>query len=331
MQNEIELLKSLFLEQGFEQKTLKIQGEKVYRVQIGGLRHYRRKSGGIYKSLTTFLSAVMPSNRHLENWKMNLAAELGSREAVDEFVGKTADYGSALHIAAADYCRNNGVDWLEFEQQAHQMLADAGLSADSIEYALPEFIKDFACLVQFFHDYRVTVLAVEIPVWMEEGVATLIDLVVEMDAKNYDKTPPEKRERHHAIINLKSGKKGFFESHIMQLVGERMMFNHVYSESLGFEIEHVYNLAPSDWKEKPSYKIKNQTETIGLENMAEQFKLFLQIGKARKVLTPPSKKYPVFTGRTNYGENPCDALTIHTYDEFSKLKIEKHHANNSKD
>ena len=86
MQKEVELLKSLFLEQGFEQKTLKIQGEKVYRVQIGGLRHYKRESGQIYKSLTTFLNAVMPSNRHLDNWKMNMAAELGSREAVDEYV-----------------------------------------------------------------------------------------------------------------------------------------------------------------------------------------------------------------------------------------------------
>lgn len=331
MQNEIELLKALFLEQGFEQKTLKIQGEKVYRVQIGGLRHYRRETGQIYKSLTTFLNAVMPANQHLENWKMSMAAELGSREAVDEYVGKTADYGTALHIAVADYCRDSGVDWIEFENRAFYTLQDAGLSADSIEYALPEFIRDFAALVQFFHDYRVTVLAVEIPVWMEEGVATLIDLVVEMDAKNYDKTPPEKRERHHAIVNLKSGKKGFYESHVMQLVGERMMFNQLYAGALGFEIEHVYNLAPADWKEKPAYKVKNQTETIGFDNMAEQFNLFLHIGKARKILTPPSKKYPVFSGRTEYGANPCDALTLHTYDEFSKLKIEKHHANNKKD
>ena len=326
MQKEVELLKSLFLEQGFEQKTLKIQGEKVYRVQIGGLRHYKRESGQIYKSLTTFLNAVMPSNRHLDNWKMNMAAELGSREAVDEYVSKTADYGTALHIAVADYCRDNGVDWQQFEQQAFCMLQESGLSAESIEYALPEFIRDFAGLIKFFHDYRVTVLAVEIPVWMEEGVATLIDLVVEMDAKNYDKTPVEKRDRHHAVINLKSGKKGFYESHILQLVGERMMFNQLYAESLGFEIEHVYNFAPADWKEKPAYKIKNQTETIGFDNMVEQFNLFLQIGKASKVLSAPSKKYPVFSGRTEYGANPCDALTMHTYDEFSKLKIEKHHA-----
>ena len=326
MQKEVELLKSLFLEHGFEQKTLKIQGEKVYRVQIGGLRHYKRESGQIYKSLTTFLNAVMPSNRHLDNWKMNMAAELGSREAVDEYVSKTADYGTALHIAVADYCRDNGVDWQQFEQQAFCMLQESGLSAESIEYALPEFIRDFAGLIKFFHDYRVTVLAVEIPVWMEEGVATVNDLDVEMDAKNYDKTPVEKRDRHHAVINLKSGKKGFYESHILQLVGERMMFNQLYAESLGFEIEHVYNFAPADWKEKPAYKIKNQTETIGFDNMVEQFNLFLQIGKASKVLSAPSKKYPVFSGRTEYGANHCDALTMHTYDEFSKLKIEKHHA-----
>lgn len=324
---QIEMLKALFLEQGFSSKTQKIQGEKVFRVQIGGSRHYKRENGRVYKSLTTFLSSVMPENRFLTTWKMNMAAELGGKDQADEYVSKTADYGTALHIAIAEYCRNNGVDWAEFEQWAFEILSDAGMTAETVQYALPEFIRDFAALIQFFHDYRVEVIAVEIPVWIDEGVATLIDLVVEMDAKNYDKTPPEKRQRHRAIINLKSGKKGFYESHIMQLVGERWMFNEVYADVLGYEIEHVYNLAPSDWKTKPSYKIKNQTETIGFDNMVEQFEMFLKLGKARGVLAQPSRTFPVFMGKTAYGQDPCEALTLMSYDEFSNLKIQKHNEN----
>lgn len=321
---QIEILKALFLEQGFSEKTQKIQGEKVFRVQIGGMRHYKRENGRVYKSLTTFLSSVMPENRYLTTWKMNMAAELGGKDQADEYVNKTADYGTALHIAVADYCRNSGVEWAQFEQQAFEMLIDTGMSSETAEYALPEFVKDFAGLIQFFHDYRVETIAVEIPVWIDEGVATLIDLVVEMDAKNYDETPPEKRKRHRAIINLKSGKKGFYESHIMQLVGERKMFNAVYSGVLGYEIEHVYNFAPTDWKTKPGYKIKNQTETIGFDNMVEQFDLFLKIGKARKVLDTPSKMFPVFIGKTAYGQDPCEALKMMSYDEFSNLKIANH-------
>lgn len=321
---EIELLKALFVEQGFSEKTQRIQGEKVYRVQIGGMRHYRRESGRIYKSLTTFLSSVMPENKFLTTWKMNVAAELGGKKQVDEFVGKTADYGTALHIACADFCRNNGVTWAEFETQALQMLMDCGLSVESIEYAMPEFIRDFAAIVQFFHDYRVRVIAVEIPVWIDEGVATLIDLVVEMDAKNYDKTPDEKRVRHRAIINLKSGKKGFFETHLMQLVGERMMFNAVYAGVLGYEIEQVYNLSPTDWRTKPAYNLKNQTPEIENKNMVDQFRLFLELGKARGVLRVPVKTFQVFTGRTEYGDDPCKNMTTMTYDDFSRLKISEH-------
>ena len=109
------MLKALFLDQGFAEKTLKITGEKVFRVEIGGLRHYRRESGRVYKSLTTFLDAVMPANRFLNGWREKMAAELGSPEKVSEYVTATADYGTALHIATADYCRNAGVNWQEFE------------------------------------------------------------------------------------------------------------------------------------------------------------------------------------------------------------------------
>ena len=258
MNVQIELLQALFQQPEFANKTAKIQGEKIFRVEIGGLRHYRRESGRLYKSLTTFLDAVMPSNRFLNSWRENMAVELGSAEKAAEYVQKTADYGTALHIAVAQYCRDNGVDWQDFEYWAQKQLQDSGFQNGTLSFALSELTRDFAAMLQFFHDYRVEVIAVELPVWLDAGVATLIDLVVEMDAKNYDKTPDDKRERVKAIINLKSGKSGFFESHVLQLVGEREMFNETYGEISG-DIRRVYNLAPNDWKDKPTYKLKEQT------------------------------------------------------------------------
>lgn len=317
MQN-IELLKALFQQPEFASKTAKIQGEKIYRVEIGGLRHYRRESGSVYKSLTTFLDAVMPSNKVLQNWREQIAVDLGGADKAADYVQSTADYGTALHIAVADYCRNNGVDWQEFEQWAFQYLADSGFANGTLQSAQSELTKDFASMLQFFHDYRVDVIAVEIPVWMDCGVATLIDLVVEMDAKNYEKTPDEKRKRIRSIINLKSGKKGFFETHVFQLDGERRMFNETYGSIFG-NIENVFNLAPTDWKAKPTYKLKDQTEDAN--EISEQFSLFIQIGKSRGVLSTPSKKFTVFVGKTEYGQNPSDAIKTYDYNEFSLLKI----------
>ena len=324
MPNQIEMLQALFLEQGFAEKTLQITGEKVFRVEIGGLRHYRRESGRVYKSLTTFLDAVMPANRFLNGWREKMVAELGSPERVSEYVTATADYGTALHIATADYCRNAGVNWQEFEAWAVDYLHAAGIAVDS---AAAELTKDFAACLQFFHDYAVQVIAVEIPVFLDQGIATLIDLAVEMDAKNYDKTPAEKRERIRAIINVKSGKGGFYESHVLQLVGERRMFNETFSEAIGYKIERVYNLAPKDWTTAPTYTIKDQTAAADAKE--QEFSLLVQLATARGILDTPNRSFPVFIGQTKYGESPVDAMRIMSYDDFSTMKISEN-ANSEK-
>lgn len=321
---QIELLKALFQQPEFAKKTAKIQGEKIFRVEIGGLRHYRRESGRLYKSLTTFLDSVMPANKFLQKWKEEKAVELGGRDQAYEFVQATADYGTGLHIAVSEYCKNQGVDWLEFEQWAIKYLGECGFKGETLKGAHSELINDFAAMLQFFHDYRVDVIAVEIPVWLDCGIATLIDLVVEMDAKNYDKTLVENRSRINAIVNLKSGKKGFFDTHFFQLEGERRMFNETYGPIFG-EIKSVFNLAPNDWRDNPSYKLKDQTSVAN--DISKQFELFVEVGKARGVLQTPSKKFTVFSGKTKYGQSPVDAMKTYNYDEFSLLKIKQSNEN----
>lgn len=318
MNGTIEHLEPLFLETSFAEKTKQLRGQKIYRVNIGVGRHYRLESGDTFKSLTTFLDAVMPKNKFLDKWRNNLIEELGSVEKVDEFVDATADYGTALHIAVADYCRNSGVNWAEFDSWAFNYLIGMGLT-NTVSQAHAELTKDFASLLQFFHDYRVDVIAVEIPVWIKDGVATLIDLVVEMDAKNYEKTPIEKRERITSIINLKSGKKGFFETHVFQLYGEWQMFDNVYGNQVS--VTKVFNLAPSDWKTKPSYKLKDQTTEITSNNVDQQFQLLLKLGALRGVLSAPSKEFTVFLGNTKFGESPVEAMAKMSYDQMADKKL----------
>jgi hypothetical protein len=319
MKENIESLTPLYMEPEFG-KAFALRGERLFRVEIGAGRHYRRESGQTYKSLTTFLDAVMPANRFLQNWREKLTADMGSVEKVDEFVQATADYGTALHMAIADFCRNRKVNWAEFDAWAFNYLIGMGLSADTISAAHQELTKDFASLLQFLYDYDVEILAVELPVWLDSGVATLIDLVVNMNAKKYVDTPVEKRQRHSAIINLKSGKKGFFESHILQLCGERAMFQNVFGNHM--QVDQVYNLAPTDWRTAPNYKIKNQTAEIADKRLDEQFNLFISIGQIRRVLTMPEKEFTVFLGETVYGSNPADAMRVMGYDEYARRKME---------
>lgn len=314
---QIETIEPLFLERNFAQK---ITAQKVFRVNVGVGRHYRFEGGRTCKSLTTFLDAVMPSNRFLNTWRERLAADLGSAQSAEDYVQHTADYGTALHIAIAEYCREGGVNWAQFDRFAFHYLNEMGLKPDTIQSAQNELTRDFAALLQFFYDYRVQVIAVEIPVFIEEGIATLIDLVVEMDCKQYEKTPIEKRERQRAIINLKSGKKGFFETHLFQLEGERRMFNHTYGRAAG-HIAQVYNLAPTDWKKEPSYKLKNQTEEIASQAIDYQFTTLLQLGRMRGLLSTPSRQFTVFTGRTDFGQSPTEAMRVMSYDEYTEGKM----------
>jgi hypothetical protein len=327
MKQEIELLKALFAESDFEQQAARIIGEKIYRIEIAGLRHYMRENGRTYKSLTTFLDAVLPTPKALQSWRDNLAAEFGSAEKVDQYVSATADYGTALHIAIAEYCQRGFVEWIDFEHWALDTLQAYGMKGETLAAATRELIHDFAAIIQFFHDYRVEVIAVEIPVWSNHGIATLIDLVVEMDEKNYQKTPDDKRKRQKAIINLKSGKKGFFETHAFQLVGEMMMFNDVYSDAVGYKVEKVYNLAPTDWKEIPTYKLKDQTENILENKMKEQFNVLLEFARLRGILDTPKRKFQVFTGITRFGESPANNIETLDYKGMSTKKINEYHDN----
>lgn len=318
----IESLTPLFVEPGFEAMAGQIVRQKVYRVEIGAGRHYRNEAGETFKSITTFLDAVMPPNFFLKKWRESKIEELGTVQAATDFVQATADFGTGLHIATADFCRDGFVDWMKFEAWVFDYLIGMGLDAHTLNAGAEELTRDFAAIVQFLADYEVRVLAVEIPVFSSDGYATLIDLVVEMNAMKYtDKTEPDKRKRIKAGINLKSGKKGFYETHLFQLIGERRAFNETYGHAVGFELVEMWNLAPTDWRKEPNYKAERQTEKFVEHGLEKQFDLFVQLAKLRGVLGKPSKNFTIFEGRTEYGHSPVGNLVVMNYDQFAARRL----------
>lgn len=319
----IEFLEPMYLEPTFAALNGKIIAQKMFRVEIGVGRHYRLESGETFKSITTFLDAVMPPNRILGNWRDQKIEEMGSVDKMVEFVQSTADFGTALHISVADFCRNEFVDWVEFEYWATDYISTMGMTGKTSRSALAELTKDFASLIQFIAEYEVKILAVEIPVWSSDGYATLIDLVCEMNAKNYsEKTEPDKRKRIMCGINLKSGKKGFHDSHVFQLVGERAAFNEAYGETTGFKLEHMANLAPKNWSgQTPTFNFKLQTDNIIDGNFQARFDNFVNTGKLEGVLGKPSKNFTIFEGRTPFGKSAADNMVVLNYDDYTNRKL----------
>lgn len=318
----IEELIPLYLAPDFSTLAGRIVQQKCFRVEIGAGRHYRNEAGQTFKSITTFLDDVMPANRFLQKWRESKIEELGSVQGAKDFVQSTADYGTGLHIALAEYCRNGRVNWLDFNDWVFGYLAEMNLGTHTLHAAAEELTRDFAGIMAFLHEYEVRVLAVEIPVFSSDGYATLIDFVGEMNAKCYtEKTPPEKRQRIVGGVNLKSGKKGFFESHLFQLIGERRAFNETYGATLGWELVEVFNLAPTNWRTEPGYKLARQTDVIATGGLDDQFDLFVQIGKKRGVLGKPSKEFTIFEGVTEYGQNPALNMVTLSYDQMTNRRL----------
>jgi hypothetical protein len=322
MKVELELLKALFHSPEMEQAAIRIEGERIYRTSVGNKRYYSRKSGEKYLSLTSFLGATETNQPFLNRWRIEMGLELQSSEAADKYVQATADYGTALHTLIAEFIRKGEIQSFDVEIFALETFSGLGWGVRTIQAAIYDFVRDFAAIVQFFYDYSVSVLAVELPVFGELSgevdangnfarVATCIDLVVEMNEKLYtDKVAITDRKRERAIINLKSGRV-VTDNHALQLAGEKALFNSLFGELVG-NIETVYNLSPKDWRKEPTYTLTNQTS----EHNKKRFAKMVEMGLLNGVFSMPKTEISLFSGKFVYGANPTDLLKNRPFADY---------------
>lgn len=137
---------------------------------------------------------------------------------------------------------------------------------------------DGAAFMQFCNDYRVKPIAIELCLADENLMAAgAIDLVCTMEViekeKYLDSSNPYTRgprkgqpreatreilKKYNCIIDYKSGRKGFWDSHELQLHIYKWIFEANFPE---FTIDKVYNFSPKDWRSKPTYNLKDQTDS----------------------------------------------------------------------
>jgi hypothetical protein len=123
---------------------------------------------------------------------------------------------------------------------------------------LPKIRKDVLAFAQFVRDYNVKPLAIEIGlVHPDYHYAGCIDLPCIM-------TDPKTGKQFTAIVDFKSGRKGFYEEHELQLHLYREMWNVNYPET---PVARVFNFAPKDWRTKPTYNLKDQTDSVNARKL----------------------------------------------------------------
>lgn len=231
--------------------SLKEPDYKVYQLNSKGHRYYYRFNEDgtpeFFPSVTTIISQTMPTPPHLVKW----IADMGYDEA-EAYKTERAYYGTFMHAAFEELIINRAYDLDALKDKLKEYIEQNNLPAGFIHHA-DELKKDVLAFAQFVIDYDVRPLAVEISlVHPTYRFAGMIDLPCTMRKKQ------SSEERIAAIVDFKSGRKGFHEDYEVQLHLYKMLWEANYQE---IPIERVYNFSPKDWRKKPTYNLKDQTES----------------------------------------------------------------------
>lgn len=260
----------------FDATKLKYQVEPLYRLDSANHRYYYRfdEKGEpqFFTSVTTMIKNTLPTSPHLIKW----IADMGAEES-KEFAQERADYGTFLHC------------------QCGELLINGTYDLDSLPKKLDEFCvkektqvkkgwidalkKDVLAFAQFMIDTNFKPLAIEICLYHPtDGYAGAIDIVGEMDIQekgffgekylsgaNKGQNKESKRTtRIRAIVDIKSGRKSFYESSEIQLGAYREMWNIHFPE---IKIDCIYNWSPKDFRTAPSYNFKDQTGSKNIKKL----------------------------------------------------------------
>jgi hypothetical protein len=138
-----------------------------------------------------------------------------------------------------------------------------------------ELKKDLLAFAAFCNEKEVRPIAIEVPLVSETlDYAGTLDLVCELTFN---------RKRVRAIVDLKSGKNGFYEDYEIQLEAYRQLWNDQFPT---MPIDMVFNWAPKDWRDKPTFDLKNQTDA----ESAAKWPLLVQIYKQTHEIKPRAHK-----------------------------------------
>jgi hypothetical protein len=238
-----------------------------------------------YPSVTTIIENTTPMSFGLKK----ILADSGSIKEYNKFMNEKADYGTLLHILITEYLRSGDTpESREFEFGSVEEYKLNYIKEHNISYETnfwtESLKKDMASLIAFIHEHEVVPIAIEVTGTYVDTVedtqgnvignhrfAGSIDLICEMSIeetgywgevyKSGDKKgqPKEtkKTSRIKALVDWKSGKSGFFESHEIQL----HMYKLMAEQSMGIKIDRVFNVAPKDWRDMPTFSLKDQTDS----------------------------------------------------------------------
>lgn len=262
----------------FNEDALQEQPEPVYRLDSSGHRYYYTfdENGEpiFYVSVTTLIKQTLPTSPQLIKW----IADMGYDES-QRYAQERAAYGTFMHAQIGELLISRTYDLDKLKERLKMYIESEKLPGDFINYA-DDFKKDLLAFAQFMRDVDLKPLAIELVLTNpQDGYAGAIDLCAEITIEekgffgdvyktgaNAGKPKETKRQRRiRAIIDFKSGRKGFFPEHEVQLLAYKTMWNMHFEK---YPVERVYNWSPAEYRgDEPKYHFKDQTESKNAQKL----------------------------------------------------------------
>lgn len=264
----------------FDELALMTQPTPLYRLQghAGGRYYYRMNETGepdFFISVTTMIRQTMPTSPTLIKW----IADRGHEEA-EQYKFERSVYGTMMHMCFQKLLIERQFDFDDF--LPNFMRGYMGRESVTLAY-FDEWMDDIRRAVmgfaQFIIDYKVRPILIEGVLAHPDGYAGAVDLVCQMELEEKGffgetlKSGPNKGQPKEtkmirtifAIVDFKSGMKGFFPEHEIQLEAYRRLIK-VNFPHLMDKFFRIFNYAPSEWRGvTPSYKLKDQTDSPNIE------------------------------------------------------------------
>lgn len=252
--NAIEIVPGMTMEEiralYFDSTALVEPAYRIYQLNSEGHRYYYRFEDGepvFYPSVTTLLSQTMPTSPVLIDWMLD-----NGKEGAIEKRDLAAAYGTFMHAQFERVIINRSYDFDAVPEVLAEYMRQNNLPDKFFYENVNKIRKDVLAFVQFVRDWNVQPLAIEIGlVHPEHHYAGCVDMPCVM-------TDPKTGEIFTAIVDFKSGRKGFFEEHEIQLHLYKEMWNVNFPDK---PVQRVFNFSPKDWRKAPSYNLKDQTDS----------------------------------------------------------------------
>lgn len=273
----------------FDADALREPFRKLRRIDGGDLRwYYTIENDEIiwFISVTSLIKSTMPTSPYLIKWMVE------NGENAEIIRDEKANYGTAMHIAISNYLL--GKFNLRYSSVV-EFLMQNGVST----HYTKQLQKDVLSFAQFCNDYDVKPLAIEIMLSnIELGLAGACDLVCQMTVN---------RKRVVAMLDFKSGRKGFWEDHEIQLHAYKRLFESEFRDVI---IEKLFNWSPKDWVKEPTYNLKDQTNSQSGKKLDYLVELFRLSGNKK-----PSSQIEV-VGEIGLGMAVNDKFRIVDFEQF---------------